>query len=503
MKAHREVVRGAIWNLLGYAVAGIGALILPLLLIKNIGREAYGVYSYLTLLLTQAYLLLGGLGESLAYHLANFRDEAAYWIRHSLGAALFTGGLGFLLWQLHGPETLIALLGLGAPWQTLLIEMRTLAGLALIGHEIAILLGWVPLAMGHRRSLVLLPLGQLMTQVVLPIGAVALDPENLRLLFKVSLYGGIGLGAYMWSAISLRMGQALWPAFSWHAWSTLWKRGLWQSLAQWSGLLLSLFERTIIGRWVSLSYMGLYSVGQYFSSKAFQVMYKATESILPAFGSEVSIWRRHLRLGQTVWFITFTSTPFLILLYGVGLLMLPHVVKTWNVSEMRLWAGVVLSTQFLFISAPLIPFFIGSGKFRVFYFYSVCIALLQIGATLWLVPRGYYYWAPAMSIAGGLGFLTVMVFRRVSWGIFWKSWVVPCLVRLIIAWGIALAPLISGMEKDSLLHPGFSLLALLSFLLGERYGSLWPRKRDFLIQVLQAFGGFLRARLMIIPGIRS
>ena len=483
-------------------MSGIGALILPLLLIKSIGREAYGVYSYLIFLLTQAHLLLGGLGESLAYHLANSRDEATYWIRHSLGAALFTGALGLFLWQLRGPETLSDLLNLGTSWQMLLIEMRTLTGLALIGYEIALLLGWVPLAMGERRALVLLPLGQLMAQVVLPIGAVALEPENLRLLFEVSLYGGLGLGAYMWSAISLRMGQPLWPTFSWRVWGTLWKHGLWYSLAQLNGIFLSLFERTLIGRWVSLSYMGLYSVGQYFSSKAFQLLYKATESLLPAFGGEISIWRRHLRLGQTLWFIGFTSTPILILLYGMGLMLLPYVVKLWGPSEIRLWAGVVLSTQFLFISAPLMPFFIGSGRFSVFYFYSLCMSLLQIGATLWLVPNGYYYWAPAVGIAGGLGFLTLMVFRKKKWSIFWRSWVVPCLVRLVIAWGIALAPLLSGRETNSVLHAGLSLLAILSFVWGERYDSLWNRKRDFLIQVFQAFQGFLGARFAGISGIR-
>ena len=483
-------------------MAGIGAMVLPVLLTKTIGRGAYGVYSYLTFLLTQAYLLLGGLGESLAYHLANFRDQATHWIQHSLGAALFTGALGFFLWQWRGPEMLIALLNLGPPWHTLLIDMRTLAGLALIGHELAILLGWVPLAMGQRRSLVLLPLGQLIAQVVLPISAVAWEPDNLKFLFAASLYGGIGLGIYMWSAISLRMGQPLWPAFSWSIWITLWKRGLWQSLAQWNGLILNLFERTLIGRWVSLSYMGLYSVGQYFSSKAHQVIYKATESLIPAFGGEISSCRRHLRLGQTLWSIMFVSTPLLILLYGAGLLLLPYAVRSWGLVEMRLWAGVVWSSQFLFISAPLIPFFIGSGKFRFFYFYSAFTALMQIGATLWLVPQGYYHWAPAIGIMGGLGFLTVVVFRRGTWRVLWRAWVVSSLVRLIIAWGIALAPLISETGNHPLLHTGFSLLAAWGFLLGERYGSLWKRKQEFLIQVLQAFWGFLKARLRTGAGIQ-
>lgn len=484
-------------------MAGIGSLTLPVLLTKSLGREAYGVYSYLTFLLTQAYLLLGGLGESLAYHLANFRNQAIHWIRHSVGAALFTGAVGFCLWEWRGPETLITLLNLGHPWRPLLMEMRTLAGLALIGHEIATLLGWVPLAMGARRSLVLLPLGQLIAQVVLPIGAVVWAPDNLKLLFAVSLYGGIGLGLYMWGAISVRLGQPLWPAFSWRVWTTLWKHGLWQTLAQWNGLIQNLFERTLIGRWISLSYMGLYSVGQYFSSKAFQVLYKATESLLPAFGSEVSTCRRHLRLAQTLWFIMFTSTPLLILLYGAGLLMLPYAVKSWGLLEIRLWAGVVWSTQFLFISAPLIPFFIGSGKFKSLYFYSVFTALVQIGATLWLVPHRYYYWAPAIGIMVGLGFLTMVVFRKGGWRVLWWSWVVPSLVRLIIAWGMALGPLILESARNSPLPLAFGLLGALSFLLGERYSSLWRRKQEFLIQVLQASWGFLKARFMVEAGIRS
>jgi len=95
---------------MGYAIAGIGALLLPIVLIKNVGRGAYGVYSYVTLLLTQAYLLLGGLGEALAYFLANYRQEAIYWIRGALGAALLMGALGLGLWQWRGPEILTALL---------------------------------------------------------------------------------------------------------------------------------------------------------------------------------------------------------------------------------------------------------------------------------------------------------------------------------------------------------------------------------------------------------
>ena len=503
MRAHREVVRGAIWNLLGYGVTGIGALLLPLVLVKSIGREAYGVYSYVTFLLTQSYLLLGGLGEAMAYYLASRRAEAAHWIRHSLGAAIFTGAVGFLLWQLRGPETLIALLNLGAPWQALLIEMRMLTGLALIGYEIAILMGWVPIAMGWRRRLVLLPFGQLIAQAVFPMGAVVWDPKNLRLLFEVSLLGGIGLGVYMWATISFLMRQALWPMFSWRAWATLWRRGLWQSFAQWNGLLLNLFERTMIGRWVSLSYMGLYSVGQYFSSKAFQGMYKATETLLPAFGGEISPRRRHLRLGQSMWLIMIFSAPFLLLLYGVGLMLLPYTVSSWGTPEMRLWSGLIFSTQLLFILTPLTPFFIGLGRLAVFYFYSLCILLFQMGATLWLVPRGYYYWAPAVGVMGGLAFLTVVVFRHRRESVFWRAWVLSSLGRLILAWGMALGPLILGAGTNSILHPTFTLLAMLSFLLTERYSFLWPRKREFLIQVWQAFWGFLRARFVALLGIKS
>ena len=86
-------MRGAVWNLLGYLIAGGAALALPFVLVKGLGRGAYGVYSYVVLLLTQSYLLFGGLGEALAYYLANRQSEAKWWIRQALGAALFTGGV--------------------------------------------------------------------------------------------------------------------------------------------------------------------------------------------------------------------------------------------------------------------------------------------------------------------------------------------------------------------------------------------------------------------------
>ncbi len=496
MKAHRQVIRGATWNLIGYAVAGLGALILPIVLIKSIGREAYGVYSYITLLLTQSYLLLLGLGEALAYHLATYRSEAIYWVRQALGAALFTGAMGSGLWLWRGPEILIALLGLESFWQGVLLETRFLTGLALMGYEVAILLGWVPLALGWHQRLVLLPLGQLAAQVILPVSAVVWKPLHMQLLFEVSMYGGIGLGMYMWIAISLSLKQPLWPIVSWPAWRTLWRQGLWQSLAQWNGLLLNFFERTIIGRWASLSYMGLYSAGQYFSSKAFQVLYKAVESLLPSFGCEISIWRRHLRLGQSVWFVAFTSAPALLLLHGAGLVLFPHFITPWTIKEMRLWGGIIYSTQLVFVSAPLMPFFISSGRFRVFYLYSLCVVLCQVIATLGLVPLGYYYWAPAIGMICGLGFLTGTVFRRGGVGTLWRAWVLWPLMRLILAWGIVLGPLVPAESYSLMMHLACSLLGASSYFLGERYSLTWPRKRDFLVQVGQALLGFFMAKLI-------
>jgi O-antigen/teichoic acid export membrane protein len=493
---HREVVRGAVWNLIGYAIAGIGALLLPIVLIKNVGRGAYGVYSYVTLLLTQAYLLLGGLGEALAYFLANHRQEAIYWIRGALGAALLMGALGLGLWQWRGPEILTALLNLDGFWQKTLSAVRGLTSLALVGYQVAVLLGWVPLGLGRRRSLILLPLGQLVAQVLLPMGASLLYPNDILFLFEVSLYGGIGLGLYMWGAISVLLREPLWPIFSWRAWKALWKHGLWQNLAQWNGLFLTFFERTIIGRFVSLSYMGLYSAGQYFSSKALQAFYKATESLLSAFGGEGSLWRRHLRLGQTIWFTAFISVPTLIILYGVGGMVFPYVAKPWHLLEMRLWGGLMLSTQLLFLVAPLAPFFIGQGRFRILYLYSLVLGVCQVGGTLWLVPQGYYYWGPVVGVVGGIVFLTVVVFRKGGVKVLWWEWVLYPLLRVAVGWGTALSPLIFWGEGASGWSLALSIVGAGIFLVGEWQSPLWPRKRDFLLQVWEGAWGFVGSKMV-------
>ncbi len=483
------------WNLLGYAIAGVAALALPFVLVKSLGRGAYGVYSYVVLLLTQSYLLLGGLGEALAYYLANRREEARWWIRQALGGALFLGGVGLGLWVWRGPELIAWLLALDVSWKGLLMEVRIIAGLALVGYAVAILLGWVPLALGRRRGLVLLPIGQTIAQTILPMGAVLAFPGDSLRLLELSLYGGVGLGVYMWMAISALMREPLWPLFDWQAWKALWKRGLWQNLSQWNGLFLTFFERTVIGRWASLSYMGLYSAGQYFSSKAFQILYKAVESLLPAFGGEVSIWRRHLRLGQMMWLVEFFTGPLLMLTYGVGSVGLPYFVKPWGIVEMRLWSGVIFTMQLLFLLAPLMPFFIGQGQFRIFYLYSLIVGLLQVGGTLWLVPRGYYYWGLVVGGLGGLFFLTGFVFT--GWGVrsLWRVWVWYPLWRLLIGWGIALGPLVVGGIDRGIWSLLMSAVSAGVFMISERHDRFWTRKRDFLLQVLVGVWGFLSSRV--------
>ena len=491
-------MRGAVWNLLGYLIAGGAALALPFVLVKGLGRGAYGVYSYVVLLLTQSYLLLGGLGEALAYYLANRQSEAKWWIRQALGAALFTGGVGLALWVWLGPEMIAWLLALDSSWKALLKEVRIVAGLALVGYAVAILLGWVPLALGRHRGLVLLPIGQTIVQAVFPMGVVLMFPGDVRRLLEVSLYGGVGLGVCMWAAISTLMREPLWPLFGWQAWKALWKRGLWQNLSQWNGLFLTFFERTVIGRWASLGYMGLYSAGQYFSSKAYQVLYKGVESLLPAFGGEASLWRRHLRLGQTMWLVALFTGPLLMLTYGIGRVGLPYFVRPWGIVEMRLWGGVIVTTQFLFLLAPLMPFFTGQGRFRIFYLYSLIFALFQVGGTLWLVPRGYYYWGPVVGGIGGLFFLTGFVFK--GWGVsgLWRVWVWYPLWRLLIGWGIALGPLVVGGIDRGIWSLLMSVVGVGVFLISEKHNRFWPRKRDFLAQAWRGAWGFLSSKVKAI-----
>jgi hypothetical protein len=326
------------------------------------------VYSYVVLLLTQSYLLFGGLGEALAYYLANRQSEAKWWIRQALGAALFTGGVGLALWVWRGPEMIAWLLALDSSWKALLKEVRIVAGVS-AGR----VCGGYPAGVGAAGIGAASGAGLTSYRAndssssffshgcfVLMLSRGCAAPLRSELVWG----GGVGrlyVGGYLHPDAG-----ALMAAFGWQAWKALWKRGLWQNLSQWNGLFLTFFERTVIGRWASLGYMGLYSAGQYFSSKAFQVLYKAVESLLPAFGGEASLWRRHLRLVQTMWLVALFTGPLLMLTYGIGSVGLPYFVRPWGIVEMRLWGGVIVTTQFLFLLAPLMPFFYWAGPISDF-----------------------------------------------------------------------------------------------------------------------------------------
>ncbi len=493
MNAHREVLRGAAWNLIGYFIAGVAAFSMPFILIKSIGRGNYGVYTYLTLLITQAYLLLGGLGEALASQLTQSRNllAARQRIQEALGAALSLGLLSFALWLWKGPLLLQKLLSLDSPWQEILLRLKVLAGLSLIGYKVAILLGWVPLALGHKRALVLLPVGQVITQALLPMAVVIWCKANLPLLMQVTLWGYICLGLYMWIGVSYLLGYPLWPRFSILAWQALWRGGLWQNLSQWSGLFLNFFERTLIGRSASLNYMGLYSAGHYFCSKGFQILHKAAESLLPQYGGESSPLRRQLRLSQSIWLLMYLTTPILLLGYGLGLVLLPALVQPWGTLEVRLWAGLVASSHILCISVPLVPFLIGTGRFRLFYLYSTVMLVIQATCTLLWVPRGYYYWAPIPALSAGIGFLSFTWYRSQSQWQLWRSWVGETFLRALSIWTLILGLLVGEGKLFSSLSLGASLVGVGMFLITEKHSPMWRRKRLFLQTLSQTVQSLL------------
>jgi hypothetical protein len=77
----------------------------------------------------------------------------------------------------------------------------------------------------------------------------------------------------------------------------------------------------------------------------------------------------------------------------------------------------------------------------------------------------------------------------------WRGWVLYPLLRLMVGWGIALGSLIFWGEGTSGWSLALSIVGAGIFLVGEWQSPLWPRKRDFLLQVWEGAWGFVGSKL--------
>ncbi len=200
------------------------ALALPFVLVKGLGRGAYGVYSYVVLLLTQSYLLLGGLGEALAYYLANRQSEAKWWIRQALGRPFYGGGgIGLMGVAWTGNDSMAARAGcfLESTSEGVTDSGGVSAGRACGGYPAGVGAAGIGAASGagltsYRAN---------DSSGGFPHGCCAHVSRGCAAPLRSELVWGVGLGVYMWAAISTLMREPLCAAF--------WLAGLESPLETW------------------------------------------------------------------------------------------------------------------------------------------------------------------------------------------------------------------------------------------------------------------------------
>ncbi len=485
MTLQRETIRRVIWNLMGYVLGGVVVLALPTVLIKTMGRAAYGLYSYVVLLLSQTYLLNLGLGEALAFYLSRAPldpGQVRYWARHALGGILLGSSLGAGLWMIGGPEGLIHLLQVQDPaWEAVLLNLRWSGAFAILGYGVAIGLSWIPLSMGRGRSLLILPLGQAISQGLIPLGVAIARPGDVVLLGEATLLSMGLLGPAIWAVVSNLLRGWLWPAFSVQALRTLWGKGLWQGLSQWSGLFLNYYERTLIGRYVSLGQMGLFSAGHYFFTKVYQVLYKAAEALLPSYGPTTSFFRKRLRLYQTMWLLGVGTGSSMLLLQAWAPLLLAGFISPWGLAEERLTSGVLGAIGLVSWFIPTGPFMISQGQLKRHYVISLSLAGLQVLLTIPCLRAGLFLWPTALACLLLMGLMTYLLPAEGRGSALWRYWVFWPFMRLGTAWLAASLPtLIEWQGAIPYLISGLAGFGF--FLLGESWQG--HRKHVFLKQLL-------------------
>lgn len=494
---HRDIARGAFWNSLGYVVGGLVAIAWPVLLVYWLGRAGYGLVSYLALWANQSYLFNLGLGEAVGQRLTAAysigRPQEAYPVIRAglLGVWVSSVGLS-IAWLSFGPQTLASWLKLSPAEASLLTEVHIWVPLAFWGTQTGMYLGWIPVALRRFRWAAFNTLLQSLWQAIIPLLLLTLSPTKTpRLALETTLIGYVGYGFTVWGLTGhfLRWlplpGQ---PRLLPH----LLRQSLWIAANNLLGLPITFVERTLIGRWASLNAMGFYSAVHYIFSKAVALTSKGIETLFPVFGSVVDSPRRQmLRLSQATWLMLCTA-----LLSGfIGAATLSFVWPLLPIQigtlERRTLAGLLGTWLFFLPSMPLLTFFTSQGRTKVTFFLNLTLSVVQLSLTVFLVQKGYFFWASVGGLWTILG-QSSWLFRRFGLsGRFWKYWGLPTLGRAALCWllgaGVFLywpSPAISGSA--------FVGIAAL-FMAGELAGQKNARKRILLKQLRDTFVGLAEA----------
>ncbi len=481
----RAVARGVAWNAAGYVLGGVAAVALPVFLLRWLGRADYGVVMYITGLVSQAHLFNLGLGEVMAQRLTaaasvgRLREGWAFVRAALIGVWGMTAALS-ALWLLKGPALLAELLSLSSDQRVLLEGVRWLVVPAVWGIQTGMLLAWLPIALRRPRWVAFSTFLQGLLQGFLPFLVIAWASKRTPLLAAQAILMGYALyGLAQWVSGSLLAGRLLLPGGVGRLASLL-RSSTWLSLLGGLGLLLNYTERTLIGRWVSLSAMGFYTAVQYLSVKGGALLYKIYEVLFPVFGSAAeSTWRQRFRLGQVVWLLLWGSVVGGEVLWGVWTVAEPWLPIRIGPTERRILAGAVGSWIALVPLTPVMAFLQGRGFFRAVFLLNGFLGLMQLGATPWLVKAGYLYWAPV--VGGGSALLVAAYWLgKGAGGALWRYWVGKSYLRAMGAW---------LLSAGAYLAWGAPMVAVVLWGIGLGYvglelgGKAGARKRIFLRQL--------------------
>lgn len=489
---YREIATGAAWNVAGYVIGGIVSTLYPILLLRWLGRSDYGLVSYLALLVNQSYLLNLGIGEATGQRLAAelSRGQLTEGLR-TIRAGLFgIWSLSLLLsslWLLFGVQGLGWILPLAPQEAKLLYTVRLWVPLAVWGIQTGMFLNWIPVAMGRFRWAALYALLQPFWQALFPVGILLLAPHPTPYLALQSILTGYFLyGSSLWLISAWRLRSVLLPAEP-HRLFPLLQKGFWNALTGALSLPLIFTERTLIGRWISLSLMGFYSAIHYLAGKISALILKSLEPLFPVFGSVADTPRRQiLRLSQVVWLMTFLSAIGGLSGWGLLTVILPHLPIRIQQAEMFLLAGSIGMLMLFLPVYPLQTFHQSRGQFRWLFWSNTAGALIQLLLTPVCVRYGLFLF-PSIGMALVLMGLNAGFFLRgYSEWIWWRAWVLPSYIRLIGVWMWGTVSFLSFSEAGLSFSIGRALLiwgGAFLFYIVEGRGKLWRKKWLFLFQL--------------------
>ncbi|MCX8113219.1 MAG: hypothetical protein N3E49_08535 [Bacteroidia bacterium] len=490
---------------MGYLIGGIMALLYPTLFLKWLGRSQYGIVSYLAFFVSQSYLLNLGLGEALAQYLTAATsqgklNEGIAAVRAALAGLWSINGAMIGIWLYRGVESLGNLLDLGQAELQLLSSVRFWVPGALWGIQTGMLLGWVPIALGRFRWAAFHSFLQSFWQAVFPVTVMLFSStQTPTLALKSILLGYFGYGATIWILVWRTLGIIPLPG-NIYLLKPLLKKGLWTGLQSLLSLPYTLLERTLVGRWVSLQFLGFYSATHFLSSKLTAVIIKGSESLFPTFGSVIdSPVRQQLRLSQATWFLCWSSG--VLSLWGwAGLVLIAPLLPIQLGSAERFTLAAAMGSFLSFLPViPLSTFHQSQGAFRLLFWINTIVMIFQLMITPIFVSLRLFF---LPSLAGHLFWMTIytvgLLSQKRSAQVFWRAWVIPTYGRVIMMWGIsALAyislPLYVRASLASLTTGAILFLNGWVFLITELMGARGLRKRTLLKQLIQTTIGLAQS----------